>query len=239
MAEATVKPDSASSGHEKKWINSITTISSVLIAVGTILNWFFGRQSTFPHWFFYLLSILVAVILYKYFEESIRRGIQVLSVRNYLRQTHFHLLDYLQRFSELVTQRSEDSIVRVLEGVGTRIGQEMVDKDIFAYSDQLISGLYLRMSESGKEMSLGEVKGILNDMSILIKFSTLFYFKKPLLSGDLNRLTLEEKKELELARENFADYVRRFQVFFDEVNAKIGSTARAHFEIPKPISYGG
>jgi hypothetical protein len=40
-----------------------------------------------------------------------------------------------------------------------------------------------------------------------------------------------------MAWENFADFVRRYSIFYDEINGKLGSSARAHFEIPKPLSY--
>jgi len=46
-------------------------------------------------------------------------------------------------------------------------------------------------------------------------------------------------KELEFARENFADFLRRYQIFFDEVSVRLGLTSRAHFEIPKPLSSRG
>ena len=69
MAEEALKTETT----EKKWINNVATISSALIALGTLLNWFFGKQNSFPHWFFYILTFLIVVILYKYFEETIRR----------------------------------------------------------------------------------------------------------------------------------------------------------------------
>lgn len=234
MAEDALKTETT----EKKWINNVATISSALIALGTLLNWFFGKQNSFPHWFFYILTFLIVVILYKYFEETIRRYIQVWALKSYLREAHFHLVDSLQRFSELVTQRSDDSIVRVLETISGRVGQEIVDKDLFAYADQLIANVFLKLSDSGRNITVGEFKGIISDMSTLIKFCTHFYFKKPLHVREVVDLTRDEMKNLELARENFADFVRRYQVFYDEVNAKLGSTARGHFEIPKPLSYG-
>ncbi len=234
MAEEAVKP----AGTEKRWINNIAAISSALIALGTLLNWFFAKQTNFPKWFFYVLTFLILVILYKYFEDAIRRFLADMAVKTYLRQAHFHLVDSLQRFSELVTQRGDDSIVRVLDAISTRIGQDVVDKDLYAYADQLIQNVFLKLSDSGRNMTVGEFKGVISDMSTLIKFTTHFYFKKPLHVREVCDLTSEELKNLELARENFADFVRRYQIFYDEVNAKLGSAARGRFEIPKPLSYG-
>ena len=103
MEEASAKP--AVQVTQSRWVNHIATISTALIALGTLLNWFFGKGGpSFPRWFFYILTFLIVVILYNYFQESIRRELQKLAVRSYLRQAHFHLLDSLQRFSELVSR---------------------------------------------------------------------------------------------------------------------------------------
>jgi hypothetical protein len=223
---------------EKRWIDNMSAIASALIAIGTLLNWFFGRQNaSFPHWFFYILTALILVMLYKYFEEGIRRAIQTLAVKNFLRQAHFQLLDSLQRYSDLVTQKSDDSIVRIMETIGERTGSVIVDPDVIPYIDQLISNILLKLSDSGKNASIGEFKGMVNDLNTLIRFTTHFYFKRPLNGKDASEYTPEELKSLELARENYADFLRRYQVFFDEVQTKLGSSVRAHFEIPKPISY--
>ncbi len=238
MAEPTTQLSSAAPGHKKPWVDNIATVSTALIAIGTLLNWFFGKQSSFPHWFFYVLTFLIVVILYKYFEESIRQFIQIVSVRNYLRQSRFQLVDSLQRFSELVAQRSEDSIVRILQDASTRLGRDVIDKDLVAYFEQILSNILLKLSDSGKEIRVAEFKGILNDLTILIKFAAHFYFKRTLYGPGTDALTADELKSSELARENFADFVRRYQIFYDEVHAKLGSTSRAHFEIPKPLSYG-
>lgn len=221
---------------EKKWIDTIATVSSALIAIGTLLNWFFGRQHTFPPWFFYFLTFLILVIVYKYFEESIRLFIQALSHRQFIRQQHFQLLDFLRRFSELVTTRSEDSISTLLQKISDKNGQEIVDRDLFGYADMFIANILLKLSESGQRISVGEFKSVLNDLSSLIKFCSFFYFKKPLHVKGITGLTADEKKNVEMARENFADFVRRYQTFYDEVNVKLGSSSRVHFEIPKPVS---
>lgn len=238
MAEQEEKPASPNPPHEKKWIDTIATASTALIAFGTLLNWFFGRQASFPHWFFYVLTIFILIIVYKYFEESIRRLIQAMYIRNYLRQAHFQLIDSLQRFSELVTQRSDDSIVKVLQDVSTRQGRDIVDHDLYGYTDQLIANIFLKLSGDGGQVSVGEFKGALADLGTLVKYTTHFYFKKPLYGGELNKFTADEVKSVELARENYADFLRRFQIFYDEAHAKIGSSTRAHFEIPKPLSWG-
>ncbi len=236
MSEETVRTQLIPAAPPKKWIDNIAAVSSALIAIGTLLNWFFGRESSFPKWFFYVLTILILVILYKYFEESIKRAFASIAVRNYIREAHFKLLDNLQRFSELVSQRSDDSIVHVIDTISTRRGQPLVDKDLYPYADQLVQNILLKLSESGKSLSAGEFKGVLNDLSTLIRFCTFFYFKKPFHVQESCDLTKEEMKELEFARENFADFLRRYQIFFDEVSGRLGSTTRAHFEIPKPVS---
>lgn len=237
MAELASKLDARIPGTEKRLIDTLATVSSAVIAIGTLLNWFFGKQTAFPKWFFYILTLFILVILYKYFEDSIRRLIQTLSVRAYLRQQHFQLVDCLQRFNELTSPHGDDSIGLALKTIAERKGQDIVDRDLFVYSDQFVSNILLRMSDSGRHLSVGEFKGIMNDLTTLIKFSTHFYFKKPLHVTGIGDLSVEERKNIELARENFADFVRRYQKFYDEVNAKLGSSARGHFEIPKPLSY--
>jgi hypothetical protein len=220
-----------------KWAGSISTIASALLALATLYSLFFGAKTHFPPWFLYALTVLMAVILYKYFEDSIRRVIQAISLRSFLREQHFQLLDFIQRFNELVTPRGEDSIILAIHKIEERSGQEIIDKDLLNYHDQFLSNVLLRMSEAGKELSAGEFKGIMNDLGTLIKFSSYFYFKKPLHMRGIADLNKEERKNIELARENFADFVRRYSIFYDEINGKLGSSARAHFEIPKPLSY--
>ncbi|HTX98632.1 MAG TPA: hypothetical protein VMG09_01295 [Bacteroidota bacterium] len=239
MPEEGAKPQILPAPPPKKWIDNIAAVSSALIAIGTLLNWFFGRESSFPKWFFYVLTILILVILYKYFEESIKRFFAALAVKNYIREAHFKLLDNLQRFSELVSPRSDDSIVHVIETVSTRRGKPLVDRDLYPYADQLVQNILLKLSESGRGLSAGEFKGVLNDLTTLIRFCTYFYFKKPFHVQDAGDLTKDEMKELEFARENFADFLRRYQIFFDEVSVRLGLTSRAHFEIPKPLSSRG
>jgi hypothetical protein len=220
-----------------KWVSSISTIASALLALATLFSLFFGAKTHFPPWFLYALTVLMIVILYKYFEDSIRRLIQAISLRSFLREQHFQLLDFIQRFNELVTPRGEDSIILAIHKIEERNGQEILDKDLLSYHDQFLSNIFLRMSEAGKELSAGEFKGIMNDLGTLIKFASYFYFKKPLHLRGLGDLNKEERKNIELARENFADFVRRYSIFYDEINGKLGSSARAHFEIPRPLSY--
>ena len=236
MEEATPKAEPQTGPGEKRWFDTLATISSAVIAIGTLIGWFFGKQSNFPHWFSYLLALFILVIIYKYSEPSIRRIIRALAVRTFLKDQHQRLLDFLQRFAELVTLRGDDSIAVILQKISEQRKQDIVDRDLFAYPDQFISNILLRLSESGSGISLTEFKGVLNDLSTLIKFCSYFYFKKPIHIAGIQNLTAEERKNLELARENFADFVRRFSSFYDEANVKLGSTSRAHFEIPKPIS---
>src|SRR5512134_1911142 len=128
MAEVVSK-DTAHGGlaspPEKKWVTQIGTISSALLALATLISLFFGPKTRFPPWFIYALTGLIVVILYKYFEDTIRRAFQAMSLRTYLREQHFQLLDFVQRFNELVTQRGEDSIIHVLQKIGERSGQEI------------------------------------------------------------------------------------------------------------------
>ncbi|RPH36436.1 hypothetical protein EHM92_04510, partial [bacterium] len=239
MAELVSK-DAATSGTVPasgvKWASSISTIASALLALATLFSLFFGAKTRFPPWFLYALTVLMVVIIYKYFEDSIRRMIQAISLRSFLREQHFQLLDFIQRFNELVTPRGEDSIILTIHKIEERSGQDIIDKDLLSYLDQFISNILLRMSEAGKELSVGEFKGIMNDLSTLIKFCSYFYFKKPLHVRGITDLNKEERKNIELARENFADFVRRYSMFYDEINGKLGSSARARFEIPKPLS---
>ncbi len=235
MAEASLKSDLHVTTADRRWLDRLATAASALIAVGTLASWFFGSRTTFPKWFFYVLTGFVVVIVYKYFENTIRGMIQSLSVRSYLRQQHYQLIDFIQHFSELVGQRGDDSIVVMLQKISDRKGQEVVDRDLFGYPELFMSNILMRMSEPGRQLSPGEFKGVLNDLSNLIKFCALFYFKKPLHLKGIPDLSKEEKKSLDFARENFADFVRRFQTFYDEVNVRLGSTSRAHFEIPKPL----
>lgn len=236
MEEPAVKPQAQSGGSERRWFEKLATISSALIALGTLVSWFFGRQSNFPHWFTYLLAVFILVIIFNYAQPSIRRIIRMLAVKTFLKDQHQRLIDFLRQFAELVTLRGDDSIVGILQKISEQKKQDIVDRDLFAYPDQFISNILLRLSESGSRISLSEFKGVLNDLSTLIKFCSYFYFKKPIHVKGLQNINTEEKKSLELARENFADFVRRFSAFYDDANAKLGSTARAHFEIPKPLS---
>jgi len=236
MPDEVLRAQLSAAPPAKRWIDNIAAVSSALIAIGTLLNWFFGRESSFPKWFFYVLTILILVILYKYFEESIKRFFASLAVRSYIREAHFKLLDSLQRFSDLVSQRSDDSIVHVIETIGTRRGKPLVDKDLYPYADQLVQNILMKLSESGKSLSAGEFKGVMNDLNTLIRFCTYFYFKKPFNVREATDLTKEEVKEIDFARENFVDFLRRYQIFYDEVSGRLGSTTRAHFEIPKPFS---
>jgi hypothetical protein len=161
--------------------------------------------------------------------------VQTLALRSYLRDQHAHLTDFLQRFGELVTLRSDDSIAVALQRISERTGQEVVDKDLFAFVDQHLSDILLRLSDLGKGIRLGEFRGMLNDLSTQIRFCSHFYFKKPIQVKGIAQVTAEERRSLELARENFADFVRRYQTFYDSVHIRIGSSVRAHFEIPKPL----
>jgi predicted CopG family antitoxin len=237
MEESTSKPAARTGTGEKHWFDTVATISSGVIAIGTLLNFFYGRQTNFPHWLNYLLAVFLLLIIYRYSQGYIRRTIEVLSLRSFLRDQNQRLVDFLQRFTELVTLRGNDSVSDLLQKMSESKKQDLVDRDLFAYPDQFLSNILLRLSESGKNISQSEFKGVLNDLSTLIKFCSYFYFKKPFHIVGTPALTSDERKNIELARENFADFVRRFAAYYDEANAKLGSTARAHFEIPKPLSY--
>jgi hypothetical protein len=236
MTEEAAKAQLLGPPPARKWVDNIAAVSSALIALATLLNWFFGRDSRFPPWFFYVLTALILVIMFKYFEDSIRRFYQSMALRSYIREAHFKLLDNLQRFGELVGPRNDESMVHLIESIATRRGKPVVDRDLYPYADMLIQNILLKLSASGKSLSVGEFKGVMNDLTTLIKFCTYFYFKKPFLMDGIPDLTKEELKEFEFARENFADFLRRFQIFYDEVSGRFGTTSKGHFEIPKPLS---
>ncbi len=227
--EATKKP-------EKRWNETLTTVSTGVVAVGTLVSWFFGSTRGFPSWFTYVLTGFIALIIYKYSERSIRQVVQTLAVRSYIREQLPRLVDFIQRFSELVTMRGDGSIAAVLQKISERKGKDLVDRDLYVWPDQFIANILLRLSDAGKATSVGEFKGVLNDLSSLVKFTSQFYFQKPIHLGDLGEITKEERKTVELVRENYADFVRRYAAFYDDVNSRFGSSARAHFDIPKPLT---
>jgi hypothetical protein len=227
--EVVKKPD-------KRLNETLTTVSSGVVAIGTLVGWFFGSSRGFPPWFTYVLTGFVILLLYKYSEGTIRMIIQNLAVRSFIRDQHPKLVDFIQRFSELVTTRGDGSIAVALQKISERKGKDLVDRDLYSWPDQFISNILLRLSDAGKSISVGEFKGILNDLSSLIKFTSYFYFQKPMHLGDLGELTKDERKTLELVRENYADFVRRFGAFHDDVNGRFGSSTRAHYDIPKPVS---
>jgi hypothetical protein len=219
----------------KSWSDTLATISTGVVAIATVMTWIFGASRGFPAWFSYVLTFFVVVAVFKYSEVHVRRLFRFLSLRRYLRQQRFRLVDIIQGFGDLISFTLEDSVTSVLRKTAEKTGRPIVDPDIFAYPNQLLSNILLRLSDAGRNITIAEFKGALNELSTLIQFCSQFYFRKPVGENRLSGVTPAERNSLELARENFADYVRRFQAFHDEVQLRMGTGTRAHFEIPRPI----
>jgi hypothetical protein len=110
-----------------------------------------------------------------------------------------------------------------------------VETDLFTYPEQSLANILGRLSEEGGSISAGEFKGVLNDLSTLIRYCSHFYFRKPVQENRLSGLDALDRNSLELARENFVDFVRKFQDFHNEVQLRLGSDKREHFELPRPL----
>ncbi len=221
----------------KGWNESLVTISTGVVAIATLATWFFGGARGFPAWVTYVLTIFVAVALYKYSETYLKRLLGLLIVRRYLRQQRFRLVDSIEGFSDLMSLRLESSVTSVLKKVSGRTGTAIVDPDLLPIPDQFLSNILVGLSEAGGRVTIREFRGVLNDLSTLIKFSTNFYFRKPAEEGKLALVKPDDRNSLEAARENYADFVRRFEVFYDEVRLRVGSGERARFEIPSPLQW--
>lgn len=182
----------------------------------------------------YVLTLFVAVALYKYSEAYLKRAVRLLIVRRFLRQQRFRLVGSIEGFSDLMSLRLESSVTSVIRKVSERTGTPLVDPDLLPIPDQFLSNILIGLSEAGGHVSIREFRGVLNDRSTLIKFSTNFYFRKPAAEGMFALVKPDDRNGLEAARESYADFVRRFEVFYDEVRLRVGSGERARFEIPPP-----
>jgi len=227
--------DSASPPLVKGWSDTLTTISTGVVAIATLATWLFGGARAFPQWLSYLLTLFVLVAVYKYSESHVRRLVRFLSLRHYVRQQRFRLVDMIQGFIDLISAKLDDSVTSAHWKIAGRNGQPIVDTDIFGFPERLLSNILLRLSDAGPRISIAEFKGVLGDMGMLIEFCSRFYFRKPVEENRLGEVHPDDRKSLEFARENFADFVRRFQAFDDEVRLRIGSPTRARLEIPKPL----
>jgi hypothetical protein len=219
----------------KGWSESLVTISTGVVAIATLATWFFGGSKGFPAWVTYVLTVFVAVAVYKYSERYLRGLLRLFLIRQYLRQQRFRLVDSIEGFSDLMSLRLESSLTSVLKKISGGAGVDVVDPDLLPIPDQFLSNILVGLSEAGSRITIREFQGVLNDLSTLIKFSTYFFFTKPTADGVLRQVKAEDRNGLEAVRENYADFLRRFEVFYDEVRLHVGTGARARFEIPPPI----
>jgi hypothetical protein len=219
----------------KGWSDTLTTISTGVVAIATLVSWFFGGSHNFPRWFSYLLTVFVLVAAYKYSESHLRRLVRYFAIRLYLRRQRFRLADIIQGFGDLISTKLEDSVTSVLRRIAERNAKGIVETDLFTFPEQSLANILLRLSEAGGTLSAGEFKGVLNDLSVLIRYCSHFYFRKPVQENRLSGLDPAERNGLELARENFVDFVRKFQDFHNEVQLRLGSEKRERFDLPRPL----
>jgi hypothetical protein len=227
--------DSASPAPVKGWSDTLTTISTGVVAIATLATWLFGGTRAFPQWLSYLLTLFVLVAVFKYSESHARRLSRFLSLRHYVRQQRFKLVDMIQGFNDLISSKLDDSVTSAHWKIAGRNGRPIVDTDLFGYPERTLSNILLRLSDAGARISIAEFKGVLGDMGVLVGFCSRFYFRKPVEENRLGEVHPDDLKSLEFARENFADFVRRFQAFDDEVQLRMGTPTRARLEIPKPL----
>ena len=221
----------------KGWSESLVTISTGVVAIATLATWFFGASKGFPVWVTYVLTLFVAIAVFKYSEVYLKRLLRLFLLRQYLRQQRFRLVDSIEGFSDLMSLRLETSVTSVLKRVSERSGVRVVDPDLLPIPDQFLSNILIGLSEAGGRITIREFQGVLNDLSTLIKFSTYFFFRKPVDEGAVQQTRSEDRATMEAARENYADFIRRFEEFYDEVRLHVGTGARARFEIPPPIHW--
>lgn len=219
----------------KGWSDTLTTISTGVVAIATLATWLFGGTRAFPQWLSYLLALFVLVAVYKYSESHFRRLVRFLSLRHYVRQQRFKLVDMIQGCNDLISTKLDDSVTSAHWKIAGRNGRPVVDTDIFGFPERLLSNILLRLSDAGPRISIAEFKGVLGDMGMLVEFCSRFYFRKPVEENRLGEVHPDDRRSLEFARENFADFIRRFQAFDDEVRLRMGSPTRARLEIPKPL----
>ncbi|HXX63692.1 MAG TPA: hypothetical protein VEO56_07835 [Bacteroidota bacterium] len=219
----------------KGWSDSLATISTGVVAIATLAGWLFGGAHGFPHWFTYIITVFVLVAIYKYSERHVGKLIQYLSLRSYLRQERYRLVEIIQGFGDLISLKLDDSVSSVIRRISERSGTTIVEPELFDYPNEILSNILLRLTDAGKKVTVSEFKGVLNDLSTLLTFCSHLYFKKPLESNKLGHVTAADRNSLELARENFADFVRRFQAFHDEIHLRLGTGTRARFDVPKPF----
>ncbi len=213
----------------------MATVATGVVAIATIVNWFFGGTHAFPRWFSYVLTLFVTFALYKYSEVHVRKLARFLTLRRYIRRQRFRLVEMIQGFGDLISTSQENSLTSVLTRISEKSGHELVDRDLFSYPQQILSNILFRLSDAGGRVSIGEFKGVLNDLSTLIRFCGYFSFTKPVRENRIAGMNSEDRSSLELARENFADFVRRFQAFHDEVQLRLGTELRTRLDIPKPL----
>ena len=115
-------------------------------------------------------------------------------------------------------------------------GQEVVDRDLYAYPDLFMSNSMVRFSGPGRQLSAGEVKGILIDTGSLIRICSHIYFETPLLVKGIPNLGRGRGRKVSISPGRTLRRVQRFRTLNAEGNVRPGSTSHAHFGIPKPLS---
>ncbi|MEW6511204.1 MAG: hypothetical protein AB1428_09625 [Bacteroidota bacterium] len=235
-AEGTSGKPAGSGPHPVRgWSESLVTISTGVVAIATLATWFFGGSQSFPKWVLYFLTVFVLIAVYKYSEPHVRRLYHFLSLRTYLRQQRFRLVGIIEGFTDLMSARREDSVPSVIKKMSEKSGGAIVDPDFLTLPYDLLSNILVSLSDAGRSITIREFKGVLNDLSTLVRFCSYFYFKKPLAENKLRTLKAEDRNTLESVRENFADFVRRYQAFHDEMQLRIGTTTKARFDVPQPL----
>lgn len=229
------KSGGASSPPVKGWSDSLATISTGVVAIATLAGWLFGSAHGFPHWFTYIITVFVLLAIYKYSEHHVGRFFRHLSLRSFMRQERYRLVEIIQGFGDLISPKLDDSVSSVIQRISQRSGRTIVEPELFDYPNEILSNILLRLTDAGKKVTVSEFKGVLNDLSTLLTFCSHLYFRKPVEDNKLGGVTPADRNSLELARENFADFVRRFQAFHDEIHLRMGSGSRARFDVPKPF----
>jgi len=223
----------------KNWSERALAVSTIVMAVSSVLTLSISiltNVAVLPVWIVYFpLVVFVAALFFLVYSNA--RKILVWWRKRAVAGSSFpNLITLAKEFANLTTLRLNDTIVYGF-GKIPESGPSLQNREFAELCEWVTNNLVARLENSKRKFN--ELKLGIRDLHTLVHSFHRVYFiegMKKASSIEISNIPEDNKKIIEVARENFARYLDKFQSLCNEINERLGRKEfDYYFEKAKPL----
>jgi len=219
---------------------ALSSIISALASVFAVLIIVFQKEGTLPAWFIYIPAGLLLVSLWVLVRKRARAAVKRVMQDRVAKKSFSDFIALANEAYSLLERQRTNSITSALLNLQSEkdwIGANLISDDF----EQLCIGFLFHLQQwletcdrSAKDLTLG-----LNLLTSIVAASERAYFEQSfhrIRARGVSLMSDNNKATLNLARENFAAFLRKFLSYRQQVRAKLGEIVVDYYvDIPKQL----